>query len=220
MPDQLTMHAALGTEGHELLSIDGDRKANRCTASCLDARAELRAAILGTLAEGHGSRRAAQAFGVSREVVRALKKQAIESGELDQVKQSIGLGCYALADATRDRIEDELDDMPRASLPIVLGVLIDKAQLLTGGATARVVTHQAPLDINELVDSLPRVHEVGAERVDSGEKAPAKGELLADLDPLEIGSGELESPVSTPRSEGEPANGTGNGQIPPKKDAA
>ena len=76
------MLAALGQEGDELLSIEGDRKAGRCTARCLDARSDLRAAVLGAVAEGQGSRRVAAAFGVSREVVRALRRQALASGEL------------------------------------------------------------------------------------------------------------------------------------------
>ena len=91
------MLAALGQEGDELLSIESDRKASRCTARCLDARADLRAAVLGAVAEGQGSRRVAAAFGVSREVVRALRRQALGSGELDQHKQSLGLDALALA---------------------------------------------------------------------------------------------------------------------------
>ena len=120
------MLAALGQEGDELLSIESDRKASRCTARCLDARADLRAAVLGAVAEGQGSRRVAAAFGVSREVVRALRRQALESGELDRHKQSIGLDALALAREAIDRCRDEIDEMPRASLPILAGVYSDK----------------------------------------------------------------------------------------------
>ena len=150
------MLAALNQEGDELLSIEGDRKANRCTARCLDARADLRAAVLGAVAEGQGSRRVAAAFGVSREVVRALRRQALESGELDRHKQSIGLDALALAREAIDRCRDEIDEMPRASLPILAGVMTDKALLLTGGATVRIehVTGPTHAGLNDMLASL------------------------------------------------------------------
>jgi hypothetical protein len=150
------MHAALGTEGDELLSIEGDRRSNRCTARCLDARADLRAAVLGAVAEGQGSRRVAAAFGVSREVVRALRRQALGSGELDQHKQSLGLDALALAREAIDRCRDEIEEMPRASLPILAGVMVDKALLLTGGATVRIehVTGPTHAGLNDMLASL------------------------------------------------------------------
>lgn len=214
------MHAALGTDGYELLSLDNDRKANRCTAVCLDARAELRKSILTALAEGHGTRRAGHAFGVSREVVRALKKQALASGELDQVKQALGRECFALAAATRDRIEDELDDMPRASLPIVLGVLVDKGQLLTGGPTSRPGRPdvEAP-DINQLVASLPHA-EVIELPVDSRENPSAKAAVSVEIVTPAAPTGDPESPVSAPGLERPAVDGAVDGQTDPKKDAA
>ena len=165
------MHAALGTEGDELLSIDGDRKTNRCTARCLDARADLRAAVLGAVAEGQGSRRVAAAFGVSREVVRALRRQALASGELDQHKQSIGLDALALAREAIDRCRDEIDEMPRASLPILAGVMTDKALLLTGGATVRIehVTGPTHAGLNDMLASL------GAGCIEVQASAPVEG---------------------------------------------
>lgn len=212
---QLTMHAELGTDGYELLSIDSDRQASRCTAQCLDARSELRTAILEALAEGQGTRRVAQAFGVSREVVRALVKQVMASGELDQVKQRLGADAFALANATLGRISDELDDMPRASLPIVYGVLIDKGQLLTGGPTARIIREDAPADINELIDSLPR-----ALPVDSRENSPAKAGGSGAQVLLQTVAGDSESHVSCPSSEGDIVDRPDHGQTDPKKGGA
>jgi hypothetical protein len=163
------MHAALGTEGDELLSIEGDRRSNRCTARCLDARADLRAAVLGAVAEGQGSRRVSAAFGVSREVVRALRRQALESGELDLVKQSIGLDALALAREAIDRCRDEIDEMPRASLPVLAGIMTDKALLLTGGATVRIehVTGPTHAGLNDMLASL------GVIEVQASAPAPA-----------------------------------------------
>lgn len=218
------MHAALGTEGYELLSVESDRKANRCTAACLDARSELRAAILGSLAESVGTRRVAQAFNVSREVVRALKKQALESGELDQHKQRLGMDALALASATIDRISDELDDMPRASLPIVAGVMIDKAQILTGGATQRIVHEHQVHDINDLIDSLPSAESVPVETEEIGDQ---KGRAVFGALPgpdviidLKTPAGDSRSLVSCPSPQATDSDGANSGQTDPKKESA
>lgn len=206
------MLAALGQEGDELLSIEGDRKAGRCTARCLDARADLRAAVLGAVAEGQGSRRVAAAFGVSREVVRALRRQALGSGELDHHKQSLGLDALALAREAIDRCRDEIEEMPRASLPILAGVMVDKALLLTGGATVRIehVTGPTHAGLNDMLASLGSCIEVqasapvegrenvgqrGADQAAGGQIPAAAGIELAAL-------GDSQSPVIRPSHEG------------------
>jgi hypothetical protein len=207
------MHAALGTEGDELLSIDGDRKTNRCTARCLDARADLRAAVLGAVAEGQGSRRVAAAFGVSREVVRALRRQALASGELDQHKQSIGLDALALAREAIDRCRDELDEMPRASLPILAGIMTDKALLLTGGATVRIehVTGPTHAGLNDMLASLGAgcIEVQASAPVEGREEVGQKGTDQAAGGRIEAAagiefaaSGDSQSPIIRPSHEG------------------
>ena len=206
------MLAALGQEGDELLSIENDRKANRCTARCLDARADLRAAVLGAVAEGQGSRRVSAAFGVSREVVRALRRQALESGELDQHKQSIGLDALALAREAIDRCRDEIDEMPRASLPILAGVMTDKALLLTGGATVRIEhvsgpTHAglndmlASLGVIEVQATAPAPVEARKTSAQSGADQAAGG-LIETAAGIEFAAlGDSESPIIRPLPE-------------------
>lgn len=214
------MLAALGEEGYGLLSIESDRKANRCTAACLDARSELRKAILDSLAESVGTRRIASAFGVSREVVRALNKQALETGELDRHKQRLGLDAMALASATIDRITDELDQMPRASLPIVAGVMIDKAQILTGGATQRIVHEHQIHDINDLIDSLPSAEPVDADQTST--QKTVLGELTDSAIVVQLPacgqSGDSRSLVSCPIAKATTEDGANNGQTAPKKE--
>ena len=203
------MLAALGQEGDELLSIDNDRKGGRCTARCLDARADLRAAVLGAVAEGQGSRRVSAAFGVSREVVRALRRQALESGELDRHKQSIGLDALALAREAIDRCRDEIDEMPRASLPILAGVMTDKALLLTGGATVRIehVTGPTHAGLNDMLASLGviEVQACAPAPVEARETSAQKGDdqaaggLIEAAAGIEFGaSGDSESPITRP----------------------
>lgn len=213
--EQLALSAELSEAGLELLSIEADVRAGRCTGARALARQDIRRAALDMLAEGAlGSRRIAQILRVSRETVRALRRQALASGELGQAKEGLGRSLIALADAARDRIADEIDEMPRQSLPIIMGIAIDKGQLLTGGATSRAESVHAVTaeQINELVAGLPV--EVIATPVDSAEVAAQKalaGPLSAVEAPASTGSGDIESPAfpacSEERAAGRAANG-------------
>ena len=218
------MLAALGQEGDELLSIENDRKGGRCTARCLDARADLRAAVLGAVAEGQGSRRVAAAFGVSREVVRALRRQALGSGELDLVKQSIGLDALALAREAIDRCRDEIDEMPRASLPVLAGIMTDKALLLTGGATVRIehVTGPSHAGLNDMLASLGGCIEVQAlppveARETSAQSGAdqAAGGLIEAAAGIEFRAvGDSESPIIRPCHDGAEQARADGGRMP------
>jgi len=176
---QLTLAGLSDGIGEELLTVEADRASNRCTAACLDARVELRAAILHALAEGLGTRRVAAAYGVSREVVRALRRQALNSGELDHAKEELARDALDLARRTIDRIADEIDEMPRSSLPIVAGVMIDKAQLLSGGATSRVerTAGESVADVEAYLRGLPVAQPVVEGGV-FGQKGAAAGGAL------------------------------------------
>ena len=161
-----------------------------------------------------GTRRVAEAFKVSREVVRALRNEAIRTGKLDHLKEEMGRRALAGADAVLDRIIDEVDDLPRASLAITYGILKDKGLLLTGQPTSRVehtvaTTHD---DINSWIDSLPSANPVPAGEV-AGQKGPGLG--LAALP-----AGDSRSPVSLPIVEGTPADRADHGQTEPKKEPA
>ena len=193
-----------------MLSIESDRKASRCTARCLDARADLRAAVLGAVAEGQGSRRVAAAFGVSREVVRALRRQALGSGELDQHKQNLGLDALALAREAIDRCRDEIEEMPRASLPILAGVMVDKALLLTGGATVRIehVTGPTHANLNDMLSSLGVIEVQASAPVEGRETSAqrpgdqAAGGRIEAAAGIEFRAvGDSESPIIRPLSE-------------------
>ena len=112
MIEQLTLSAELADGGLELLAVEADVASGRCTGARAAARVELRAAILGALAEGVlGTRRIAAVFGVSRETVRALRAVGLRTGELDQHKQRLGRSFIALAEAAADRMMDEIDDL-------------------------------------------------------------------------------------------------------------
>lgn len=157
---QLTLAGLTDGQGLELLRIEQDRAANRCTAASLEARAELRAAILHCIAEGRlGTRRIADVFGVSREVVRALWRKAAETQELDHYKKEVANGYAHLARLAVERMTEEIDDMPRASLPVLAAIATDKHALLSGGVTARVERVGGPsvASVKDFIDALPVV---------------------------------------------------------------
>jgi hypothetical protein len=214
--------------GEELLTIESDRKSNRCTASSLDARQGLRKAILSAVAEGFGTKRVSVAFGVSREVVRALKRQALDANELDPIKKSLAADAMDLAHRAIDRMADEIDEMPRSSLPIVAGVMIDKAQLLSGGVTQRVESVRGA-DVNAVAAWLKSAINVTASAlpVEAGEESRLKG--LGGLPALpvasadrvaSVASGDCQSPVSCPNALGNEAKRVEGGQITPEKESA
>lgn len=203
-------------EGWELM-LPAAERARRCTGTTAVQLERKRTAILELLAIGLGTRRVADAFSVSREVVRALRAEAIREGKLDQIKEEAGRRALAAADRVLDRIEDEVDQLPRASLAITYGILKDKGLLLTGQPTARVehtvaTTHE---DLNSLIESLPSANPVPAGET-SGQKAPAI-EVDAELVPsLPSDTATLDS---CPSSEGARAARAEDGQTGPKKEA-
>jgi hypothetical protein len=215
-------------KGEELLTIDSDRKSNRCTASSLDARQGLRKAILSAVAEGFGTKRVSVAFGVSREVVRALKRQAMSDGELDPIKKSLAADAMDLAHRAIDRMADEIDEMPRSSLPIVAGVMVDKAQLLSGGVTQRVESVRGA-DVNAVAAWLKNAINVTPSvlPVEAGEESRLKG--FGGLPALPVAStdrvasapsGDWQSLVSCPNALGNEAKRVEGGQITPEKESA
>ncbi len=210
-------------QGWELL-LPAPERARRCTASTAVKLAEQREAIIAALAT-LGTRRVAEAFGVSREVVRVIRAEAIRDGKLDQLKEELGRRALSVADAVLDRIADEVDDLPRASLAVTYGILKDKGLLLTGQPTARVehtVTH-THADLNDFIASLPAATPV-SEGGNCAQKTPA-------LDLAEIGiatvrpapesascSGDNKSPVSAHNTGEAGLNSSELGQNQPEKE--
>lgn len=210
-------------EGWELM-LPAPERARRCTGSTAAKLEEKREAIIAACAT-LGTRRVAEAFGVSREVVRALRAEAIRSGKLDQIKEATGRRALAAADRVMDRIEDEVDQLPRASLALTYAILQDKGLLLTGQPTQRIehtvgATHE---DINSLIESLPSANPV-SEGDASGQKAPAdlrgRGALEVDGELVPSRSSDTATLVSCPSSEVALGERAEVGQNHPKKEAS
>jgi hypothetical protein len=166
--------------GWELI-LPAAERARRATGSTAVKTEELREAIIAACVH-LGTRRVAEAFGVSREVVRALRSEAIRDGKLDQLKEEMGRRALGAADKVLDRIEDEIDQLPRNSLAITYGILKDKGLLLTGQPTQRVEHTTGPnhADLNDWIESLPR-----AVPVPAGDPRGQKGPLI-ELAPASV----------------------------------
>ena len=204
---QLTLAGLADGVGLELLSIDQDRAANRCTAAGLEAREGLRAAVLHCIAEGRlGTRRIASAFGISREVVRALWKKASETNELDHYKKEAANSYGHLARLAVERMTEEIDEMPRASLPVLAAIATDKHALLSGGVTARVERVGGPsvASVKDFIDALPVVSGLVVEGGGADSKGAGGSGLVieggADL-AGESGRGDSVSPASVGTTE-------------------
>lgn len=198
--------------GWEILTVDEDRKAGKFTAALLDKNAEKRDAVIEALAQGMSIRRIASAFGLSVNTVLTAKRKFGDKIETD--KQRLGRMCFEVAHLAIERMRDEIQDMPRASLPIVAGVMTDKGLLLTGAPTVRVEHTHGPtvLDVADYIASLPTAIPVG-----KGENLLQKGAVIEVGQGAFLPAGDNESPVSMPLPEGDQKDGQTSGQIDPQK---
>lgn len=214
-------------EGWELL-LPAAERARRCNGDNAVKCEQKREAIIAACVH-LGTRRVAQAFNVSREVVRALRAEAVRTGKLDQLKEETGRRALAASDRILDRIEDEVDQLPRASLPLAYAILQDKGLLLTGQPTSRVehqvaVTHD---DLNAWIQSLPAATPVSSGEIAGQKAAPVGAASVARAGAggaPEVGclvvAGDTPSLAFCPTPEGAQANRAEAGQIEPKKGAS
>ena len=175
------------------LCLPAPERARRCTAEQAVASEERREAIVAACVH-LGTRRVAEAFNVSREVVRVLRAEAVRTGKLDHLKEEMGRRALAVSDRVLDRIEDEVDRLPVQSLAITYGILKDKGLLLTGQPTSRVehVKGLSHADLNDMIDALP----VAAQPVYEGDPSTQKGGHLLGPAAAQVGVGDSQSPVS------------------------
>ncbi|NBW12069.1 MAG: hypothetical protein EBR82_28965, partial [Caulobacteraceae bacterium] len=140
--------------------------------------------IVTMLAAGRGIRAIKKACGVHHDTIRAVA--AREGRPIDTLKQRIVENLEAAIDVGTDRLVEVVDSMKAEALPIAIGVLIDKHQLLTGQATARVETtdisaQDQPRTFDEWLAKLkPAQTGLG------GGKDGAKGGSVADLEVIGV----------------------------------
>ncbi len=172
-------------------------------------RPEVYRAIVTCLAEGMGVRATARALKVSTNTVAAVREREGSSVETQKKETVSKLRQFARLGA--ERLLDEVDKIPLQSLPIAIGIAVEKAELLDGGATARVEHVKAPGEkaFKELLEMLPEaeatvVPDTGFSGEGGGQKgagAGAGGQVGAGAQAgararMETGAADMESDVS------------------------
>lgn len=178
---------------------EGKRTAGEFTGERLFEREpEKYQAVVAALAEGIGYHRIARAFGVSVNTVRGIA--ARERGPVDTEKKAISLRLREFARLASDRLVDEVDLIPVDKLGIVLGIALDKVQLLDGEATAIVGQSGDRLKVdafNRLIESLPQTGFGAGEKDQTREAATGPAALPAS------GSGLVLEAELVPGTDGE-----------------
>lgn len=187
-------------KGWEILTVDHDRATGRYTAAHIAGNAAKRDAVVRALGEGLSIAAVARAFGMSRNTVTVAARRF--GVDIEQRKKEFGAVCLDVARMAIERIRDEMDDMPKASLPIIAGVLIDKAQLLSGAPTARVEHTNTAAGPNGFNAWLESVVEVSAEPVAASGNLEQKGGALESGQVLEVGSKGMASDTPSPALSG------------------
>lgn len=163
-------------EGWPIVTVDEDARAGRLTGDRLERIRALRTSMLEALACGRGVKRVAEEFHVSPQVVRAIRQAAWVSGELTPLKERLGRDFLALADALRERVMENIDDVPLNMAVLASAQAADKGLLLTGAPTSRV-HHDHTLTVASVTDYIEALP--SATPVDAGERARQKDPAAA-----------------------------------------
>lgn len=216
----LALPDAPGIEkGWEILTVSDDRARGKFTADQLAANEAKRDSVLRMLAEGMSISATARAHGMSRNTVLAAARRW--GAQIEQRKQSLGADCLDVARLAVERIRDEIGEMPKASLAIIAGIMVDKGQLLLGAPTVRVEHVEAgAASYNEWLTS---IIDVAAQPVAQGDDSPNKGSSAERALPAAVLAlalpcapvGDTLSPVNAPLSEARGANAPTAGQTAP-----
>lgn len=119
-------------EGTENMEKRGEFTAERL----MESRPTIYRAIVDGLGQGLGVRQLCRAYRVSHHTVAAVMSR--ESNAIATVKERTVATLRTFGRLAADRLLDEVDQIPIQSLPIALGIAVEKAELLSGGATSRI----------------------------------------------------------------------------------
>jgi hypothetical protein len=149
-----------GNCGVELLTIDDDERAGKYSGKIIDKnKAKLRA-IVQALASGVGQLKVAKAFSVSVHTVRGIVKRHPELIAIEEKKLSEDIG-FAVKLGVERYIEAIINgEIPAAQLPVGLGILFDKKQLLDGKPTS-ISTAKPALDLETMKKVLSELPSLG-----------------------------------------------------------
>ena len=174
--------------GAEKLEATGEFSGERLLAR----RPEVYRAILSMSAEGLSVSAMARAFGVSRNTIAAVQDR--EGFTIEQHKKELLRNVRTAARLSVERVVELVPGIQNAKdAAIVAAVMVDKLQLLSGEATARVERVEVSQDkLSEMLAGLPEleaeiVQPTGLNGSGSGQRGPAAAGDVAGclgLDPV------------------------------------
>ena len=113
-----------------------ERRGEFTAERLMESRPTIYRAIVDGLGQGLGVRQLCRAYRVSHHTVSAV--MARESQAVATLKERTVATLRTFGRLAADRLLDEVDQIPIQSLPIALGIAVEKAELLAGGATSRI----------------------------------------------------------------------------------
>ena len=145
--------------GSELLTVEEDARAGKYSGAIIERNREKVKQICAALAEGIGILRIAKAFAVSPHTVIGIRDRHPDLIAMEEKQLARRYGNILKLSA--ERYEEALlnGSIPAAQLPVGMGIIFDKKQILEGKPTsiagkAEVLSADR---INELIASLPAV---------------------------------------------------------------
>jgi hypothetical protein len=180
-------------EGNQEMERRGEFTAERL----MESRPTIYRAIVDGLGQGLGVRQLCRAYRVSHHTVAAVMSREINA--IATVKERTVSVLRTFGRLAADRLLDEVDQIPIQSLPIALGIAVEKAELLSGGATSRIEhtesgpTHEDYLRIiqgkvieAEIIPAIGfQAEEVAQKEADPGAAVQAGGAAV-QAEPFEV----------------------------------
>lgn len=180
-------------EGNQEMERRGEFTAERL----MESRPTIYRAIVDGLGQGLGVRQLCRAYRVSHHTVAAV--MARESQAVATQKERTVSVLRTFGRLAADRLLDEVDQIPIQSLPIALGIAVEKAELLAGGATSRIEhTESGPTHDDYLRMISGKVIEAeivqdtgfqGEEVSQKGGDAGTAGTIPVQAEPFEVQAG-------------------------------
>ena len=184
--------------------------------------------VVNMLGQGASIREIKRQLGVHHRTVQAV---AIREGQtIDTLRRELGARSLGVAGLALEALEERIigGGVKPAELSMAVGILVDKGQLLTGGATGRVEKierHQIEREIDAFLGEVETIE--GEIIPDTGLSGPDNFQIegLSSSDPagLRIGDpagGDSESVVLQDDSMGKPKNATGSATDKTDEEAA
>ncbi len=174
-----------------------ERRGEFTAERLMESRPTIYRAIVDGLGQGLGVRQLCRAYRVSHHTVAAV--MARESSAVATVKERTVSVLRTFGRLAADRLLDEVDQIPIQSLPIALGIAVEKAELLAGGATSRIEhTESGPTHDDYIrmisgnvieAELVPAIGFQGEEVAQKGDDVAAAGAIPVQDEPIEVQAG-------------------------------